>query len=95
MSELKVHYSSLTDAASSIQLAANQLKSDLDGLLAKVKGVAASWEGEAHQAFDATARAWQDQADHIHSTLIQISSKVESASHNYSATDKKTAGYFQ
>ncbi|GAB2629911.1 hypothetical protein GCM10027168_71910 [Streptomyces capparidis] len=94
MSELKVTYASLDQAAADIRSAASDLRRQLDDLLGRVQRVAATWEGDTYQAFQATAREWSKRAEHIQTTLNDVATRVQSASGSYSATDKKTSSYF-
>lgn len=92
--ELKVHYSSLDEAAGAIKQQAGQLESDLDNLLTRVRAVAAYWEGDAQTAFHSVASEWANRTHHMHEVLESIASKVQIASGHYNAADKKAASYF-
>lgn len=94
MSELKVTYSSLDQAAGDIRAQASELRRQLDDLLGRVKRVAATWEGETYQAFQATATEWSKRAEHIQTVLNDVATRVQDASGSYHATDKKTSSYF-
>jgi WXG100 family type VII secretion target len=93
--QVVVTYSSLEEAAQSIQRQAKQLDQDLREIQGWVKGIASVWEGEAKTAYDGVQAKWDAKATHIHTILNEIANKVRTASSDYGSTDKKAAQSFQ
>ncbi|MFB6568535.1 MULTISPECIES: WXG100 family type VII secretion target [Streptomyces] len=91
---LRVTYGALEQTAADIERAAKELQAELDKTWGAVKRVSESWEGEAHQAFQAAERQWNTRASHIQSTLHEVSAKIRAGSADYRATDRKAAGFF-
>ena len=94
LDDIAVQYGSLSSAAESIRNSAKRLRGDMEVLQREVKTVAESWEGEAHQQWNAVHANWDKQADGLHQTLMKIANLVEKASSDYQHTDKKAARYF-
>ncbi|WP_269859467.1 WXG100 family type VII secretion target [Streptomyces sp. RPT161] len=92
--DLKVHYSSLQEAAQTLRNAAKVLAGELDGLRAEVESVSQTWDGEARQAFVQADTVWRQRTEHIKNVLNDVASRVEKAHASYHATDKKASGYF-
>ncbi|MFC7218324.1 WXG100 family type VII secretion target [Streptomyces polyrhachis] len=92
--ELLVTYAGLSQAASEIRRQSQELMADLEEIKSTVRTVAASWEGEAKQSYDAVQAVWDQNAQQVQAALAQISAAVETAGSNYSATDRKAAGLF-
>ncbi|MEV6104488.1 WXG100 family type VII secretion target [Streptomyces sp. NPDC051940] len=92
--ELVVTYASLSQASNEIRRQSQELMSDLEEIKAAVRTVAASWEGEAKQSYDAVQAVWDQNAAQVQSALQQISAAVDTAGSNYASTDKRAAGLF-
>ncbi|MBU7600558.1 WXG100 family type VII secretion target [Streptomyces sp. XM4193] len=93
-SQLVVNYGSLEKAAADIESAAKRLRGDLERVQQEVKKVAQTWEGEAQSAYMRVHVTWDQRADSMERTLMQIASKVRQASGEYQASDRKAAGRF-
>ncbi|MEU8996979.1 WXG100 family type VII secretion target [Streptomyces sp. NBC_00400] len=92
---LRVTYGAVEQTAADIERSAKELQAELDRIWGAVKRVSNSWEGEAHQAFQAAERQWNSRASHIQSTLHEVATKIRSGSADYRATDRRAAGFFQ
>ncbi|MGW7573491.1 WXG100 family type VII secretion target [Streptomyces sp. NPDC054765] len=88
-------YGAVEQTAADIERSAKELQAELDKIWGAVKRVSNSWEGEAHQAFQAAERQWNSRANHIQSTLHEVATKIRSGSADYRATDRRAAGFFQ
>ncbi|KOG51990.1 hypothetical protein ADK76_33860 [Streptomyces griseoflavus] len=91
---LRVTYAAVEQTAADIERSAKELQAELDKIWGAVKRVSESWEGEAHQAFQAAERQWNARASHIQSTLQQVATKIRAGSADYQATDRRAAGFF-
>ncbi|AIA04399.1 WXG100 family type VII secretion target [Streptomyces noursei] len=91
---LRVTYGAVEQTAADIERAAKELQAELDKIWGAVKRVSSSWEGEAHQAFQAAERQWNARASHIQSTLHEVATKIRTGSADYKATDRRAAGFF-
>lgn len=92
---LRVTYGAVEQTAADIERSAKELQAELDRIWSAVKRVSNSWEGEAHQAFQAAERQWNSRASHIQSTLHEVATKIRSGGADYRATDRRAAGFFQ
>lgn len=92
---IRVTYGAVEQTAADIERSAKELQAELDRIWGAVKRVSNSWEGEAHQAFQAAERQWNSRASHIQSTLHEVATKIRSGSADYRATDRRAAGFFQ
>ncbi|MBY8889189.1 MULTISPECIES: WXG100 family type VII secretion target [Streptomycetaceae] len=92
--DLKVHYSSLTDAATALRTAAKDLGNQLEQLRRRVQRVSETWEGDAQQSFKQADAIWQSRAADIQSVLDDVARRVEDAHGSYQATDRKASQYF-
>lgn len=95
MTEIQVQYESLNTAAQDIRNAANKIKRQLDDLEREVKRVAATWEGEAKEAYQARQAVWDREAAQLQTHLLDIANKVAAASDGYRATDSRQARNYQ
>lgn len=89
-----VTYGSLEQAASVIEGQAKRLDESLEAIQTKIRGVSATFEGEAKTAADAAHKRWDNETRQIHNALKDIARKVREAGPTYQAGDKKSAGYF-
>ncbi|MGV9316525.1 WXG100 family type VII secretion target [Streptomyces sp. NPDC003691] len=89
-----VTYSSLEQAASTIEKQAQRLDTTLEDLQNKIRSVSATFEGDAKTAADAAHKKWDNETRQIHNALKGIARAVREAGPAYQAGDKKAAGYF-
>jgi WXG100 family type VII secretion target len=89
-----VTYSSLEQAATTIEKQAQRLDQTLEDLQTKIRGVSATFEGEAKTAADAAHSKWDNETRQIHNALKSIARAVREAGPAYQAGDRKAAGYF-
>ncbi|QDY79329.1 WXG100 family type VII secretion target [Streptomyces qinzhouensis] len=89
-----VTYSSLEQAASTIEKQAQRLDQTLEDLQSKIRSVSATFEGDAKTAADAAHKKWDNETRQIHNALKGIARAVREAGPAYQAGDKKAAGNF-
>ncbi|MEW1548478.1 MULTISPECIES: WXG100 family type VII secretion target [Streptomyces] len=89
-----VTYSSLEQAASTIEKQAQRLDQTLEDLQNKIRSVSATFEGEAKTAADAAHKKWDNETRQIHNALKGIARAVREAAPAYQAGDRKAAGNF-
>ncbi|MGW4034230.1 WXG100 family type VII secretion target [Streptomyces sp. NPDC004838] len=89
-----VTYSSLEQAASTIEAQAQRLDQTLEDLQNKIRSVSATFEGEAKTAADGAHKKWDMETRQIHTALKGIAKAVREAGPAYQAGDKRAAGYF-
>ncbi|MFF4868809.1 WXG100 family type VII secretion target [Streptomyces sp. NPDC090109] len=89
-----VTYSSLDDAANTIEAQAKRLDQALEDIQTKIRSVSNTWEGEAKIAADGAHAKWDKETRAIHTALQGISKAVRQASPAYQAGDKRAAGFF-
>ncbi|MFE4862650.1 WXG100 family type VII secretion target [Streptomyces sp. NPDC056670] len=92
---LAVTYGSLELAAEDIRRQAGKLQQDLDEIRGLVERASHNWRGQAHEAYAAKQRDWNNTADSVHTSLTQIANAVAEAGPAYRAGDHKAAGFFQ
>ena len=68
--EIAVRYSSLQEAAASIDRQAGRLRGDLEDIRQAVHRVTANWEGEAQTQYNTMQHQWNKKADHIQNILV-------------------------
>ncbi|MFG2134232.1 WXG100 family type VII secretion target [Streptomyces sp. NPDC048751] len=93
--ELAVKYGGLDAITTELGNQAKKLEEDLQALKAAVVQAAAGWEGEAATAFGEKMKQWDADAAAIHTALVSIGQKVNTASGDYRGGDLKAASYFQ
>ncbi|PRH76429.1 WXG100 family type VII secretion target [Streptomyces solincola] len=89
-----VTYSSLDEAASTIEKQAKRLDTSLELIQDKIRLISDTFEGEAKAASDRSHRQWDSEARAIYQSLTSIAKAVREAAPAYQAGDKKAAGYF-
>ncbi|MDQ0940343.1 WXG100 family type VII secretion target [Streptomyces sp. V1I1] len=89
-----VTYASLDQAAGTIETQAKRLDEALEAIQTKIRGVSATFEGEAKTAADGAHAKWDQETRAIHTALKGIAKAVREAGPAYQAGDKKAAGYF-
>ncbi|MFE5510671.1 MULTISPECIES: WXG100 family type VII secretion target [unclassified Streptomyces] len=89
-----VTYSSLDDAANTIEAQAKRLDQALEDIQTRIRSVSSTWEGEAKTAADGAHAKWDKETRAIHTALQGIAKAVRQASPAYQAGDKRAAGFF-
>ncbi|MCX4587789.1 WXG100 family type VII secretion target [Streptomyces sp. NBC_01481] len=89
-----VTYSSLEEAAIVIGKQADRLDQTLEAIQRKIKGVSATFEGEAKTAADTAHKKWDDETRKIHEALKGIAKAVHDAGPLYKSGDLKSASHF-
>lgn len=91
-SNIKVSFSTVSDAASDVRTTADRVNSQLEDLKAGVARVAQSWDGLAQEKYQARQQEWNTAAADLHAVLMQIASALDNAAQSYQATEQRNAG---
>ncbi|MER5357765.1 WXG100 family type VII secretion target [Streptomyces sp. NPDC002785] len=91
---MEITYSGVVEASNQVKSTANTIKTQLDELNTKVKAVVATWDGETQQAFHDRHSGWDIKVNHMHETLMTISTKLLEATEGYRANDLAQARRF-
>ncbi|MFV2118040.1 WXG100 family type VII secretion target [Streptomyces sp. Act-28] len=89
-----VTYSSLQEAANTIEKQAKRLDLSLEAIQAKIASISDLWEGEAREAYKTAQTDWDRRAREINQSLDQIARAVREAAPAYLQGDKKAASNF-
>ncbi|MGW1183103.1 WXG100 family type VII secretion target [Streptomyces drozdowiczii] len=84
---MEITYSGVVEASNQVKTTANTIKEQLDSLNRRVEAVVATWDGETQRAFHDRHAGWQLKVDHMHQTLLKISTKLMDATDGYQAND--------
>ncbi|WP_037572304.1 WXG100 family type VII secretion target [Phaeacidiphilus oryzae] len=88
---IMVNFSTVSNAAQEVKATAGRIEAQLNDLKQGVQRIAQSWEGAAQEGYRARQAQWDSSAADLHSVLTQISSALENAAQNYTATENKNA----
>ncbi|MGH4035328.1 WXG100 family type VII secretion target [Actinomycetota bacterium Odt1-20B] len=91
---LAVKYGGLDAITTELGLQARELEATLADIKRAVAKVAEGWEGEAHTAYLAKQKEWDEHVSAIHRALQEIGQKVSQAGGDYRGGDLKGASYF-
>ncbi|WP_299533124.1 WXG100 family type VII secretion target [uncultured Streptomyces sp.] len=89
-----VTYSSLEQAASTIEAQSKRLDADLAAIKHEIASVSELWQGEAKGAYDAAQAGWDKDARAIHDSLAAIARAVREAAPAYQGGDRRAAQNF-
>ncbi|MBQ0984370.1 WXG100 family type VII secretion target [Streptomyces sp. F63] len=89
-----VTYSSLEEAAKSIDMSARRVDEALEALQKKIRSVSNTFEGEAKTAADTAHAKWDKETRVIQEALKSIAKAVREAGPTYQAGDRKAASHF-
>lgn len=89
--QILVNFATISQASQDVRSTANNVRRQLDELEAGVKKIAASWEGQAQEAYRAKQAEWDQRASSMQQTLEAIAKALDSAAQNYQATESKNA----
>ncbi|MFG2598964.1 WXG100 family type VII secretion target [Streptomyces sp. NPDC048462] len=92
---MEITYSGVVEASNQVKSTANTIKGQLDDLNTKVKAVVATWDGETQRAFYDRHRGWDVKVNHMHETLLTISTRLMEATEGYRANDLAQSRRFQ
>ena len=73
----------LKQAAKQMESANSDLQQQLSSLASEVEGIAGSWAGEAHTAFQTLMARFHEDAQKLNQALLQISEQVSATSTQY------------
>ena len=76
MGDIAYDFAHIQELSSQIQSVAGQIESLLGELSGEVSKLAAGWEGEAQETWHVLQTKWNHDADELHKTLQDLSSKV-------------------
>ncbi|WP_405898340.1 WXG100 family type VII secretion target [Streptomyces sp. NBC_00727] len=84
---MEITYAGVVEASNQVKTTANTIKGQLDDLNTRVKAVVATWDGETQRAFHDRHNGWDLKVNHMHETLLKISTKLMEATEGYAAND--------
>jgi WXG100 family type VII secretion target len=88
---IMVNFSTVSNAAQEVKATAGRIEAQLNDLKQGVQRIAQSWEGSAQEGYRARQAQWDSSAADLHQVLSQISSALENAAQNYTATENKNS----
>lgn len=86
---IEVKFATIEGAAQDVRKVADDIKRSLDDLEAKVRKVAETWEGEAHEAYLRKQREWDRTAADLHATLYKIAGALGDTDEGYRNIEKQ------
>ena len=89
---VKVSFGELASSAATISSAAQQVQSQLDQLKGDVQKVMASYQGAAAEAYQAKQAQWDQSAADLQAVLSSIGIAVRDAGEAYEAAERGNAG---
>jgi WXG100 family type VII secretion target len=92
MGEIKVTFGALEAARSDVAGTAVRVGGRLDELRRAVAPLAASWQGQAAQEYQARQRQWDTAAADLARVLVDIGRALAAAHDGYRATENANAG---
>lgn len=94
MSEIRVNFGQLSQAAHDLEGTAKKIESELHELEQFLKPLVASWEGEAQQAYQAAQDEWDKAAQNMQEICAKMGMAVNAANEAYQQGEKKNAARF-
>lgn len=91
MANLEVSYESVTTAATRIRTTAGNITNQLEDLERRARAVAATWDGEAREAFNATQTGWNNDVKNLKTKLESIATALQNSTESYQSTDRRSA----
>ena len=89
--DIVINHAAMEAASADIRQDANYLQATLDDLDGKIKVLAASWEGDAQQAYLGAKAKWTQAMTGIRQTLADISTLLADTNQSFTDIDKKGA----
>lgn len=94
MSEIKVNFGQLSQAAHDLESTAKKIESELHELEQFLKPLVSTWEGEAQQAYQAAQDEWDKAAQNMQEICAKMGMAVNTANEAYQQGEKKNAARF-
>jgi 6 kDa early secretory antigenic target len=95
MGEIKVTFGALEAARTDVAGTAVRISGRLDDLRRAVTPLAATWEGQAAQEYQARQRQWDTAAADLARVLADIGRALGEAHEGYRATESANAGLWR
>ena len=95
MGEIKVTFGALEAARSDVAGTATRISGRLDELRRVVRPLAATWEGQAAQEYQARQRQWDTATADLSRVLADIGRALGEAHDGYRATETANAGLWR
>lgn len=95
MSEIRVSFGELSAAQQSVASTSHRISGQLDELKRYLAPLAATWEGQAAQDYQARQRQWDTAAADLTAVLAQIGVALGSANDNYQLVEQANARRWQ
>ncbi|MGG8406481.1 WXG100 family type VII secretion target [Streptomyces sp. 12297] len=92
---LAVNYDTVATASGDVRRTAQKLSQELDQLMAQVKEVAGTWEGEAKTAYMDIQQTVSTEMAGMNAKLGDIANLLDSSLAGYQDTDKGNAARFR
>ena len=94
MSEIKVNFEQLGQAADDLHQTSTKIQQELDQLEQFLKPLVATWEGSAQQAYQAAQDEWDKAAQNMQETTAKMGMTVNTVKERYQAGEKSNASKF-
>lgn len=94
MSEIKVNFEQLGQAADDLHRTATNIQQELDQLEQFLKPLVQTWEGSAQQAYQAAQDEWDKAAQNMQETTAKMGMTVNTVKERYQAGEKSNAAKF-
>lgn len=95
MSEIKVTFGELSAGQQTVAGTSSRITGQLDDLKRYLAPLAASWEGQAAQDYQAKQRQWDAAAADLTAVLAQIGAALGVANDNYQVVEQANARRWQ
>jgi WXG100 family type VII secretion target len=92
---LLVNFGAMQQASADIQKAINTMQSQLDKLESDAKGLIATWDGAAQQAYAQRQDKWRQASGDLNNILQNIKHAVDQSTEDYVNTEKQATQRFQ
>ena len=94
MSEIKVNFEQLGQAADDLHKTSTKIQQELDQLEQFLKPLVATWEGSAQQAYQAAQDEWDKAAQNMQETTAKMGMTVNTVKERYQSGEKSNASKF-
>ena len=89
MTEIKVEFGQIAQAASTITTQSKEIDNVLDEIRAEVQRVLGSWDGEGSDTYKQSQEKWDRAAADLNAVLAAIGTAVQQAGEAYQAAEKQ------
>ncbi|MBI9114358.1 WXG100 family type VII secretion target [Sanguibacter suaedae] len=91
MSDLKVNFGALSNAAADIQGSAGTLQRILDDMDSALQPLRANWDGEASSAYTTAKTQWTTAITDMKALLEDVGRAVRSSNEDYQSAERSNA----